>query len=1442
MEVPLPGIRQRSPQPLLPAQPSEPERGFFGETFDAVKNQMALGVYGQIKDLGERLYARGAGIDATFDGLDNIPRGYEKYAREYAYARNAEEADVITRNIDENNAARNRLSEYDLSTNLLSGFVAGLVDPVNLIPVPGLAGIGFVKAALRGGAAIGAINTGQEVLRHELDPTSSSAETAVNIGAGILLGGLFSGAIGHGLRNRQPVPLDGLEQDAVNSLAARFDEAASVGDSISPLSSFDMGGKGFKVVDGNTGKYDANGGYQFASFRSASETNAVGARVTIDEIPVGAKSADELLQEELSKPNAFEYDIDAPIGPTVYHGTRVSPDNVDSFVDGNGNLTLRPGENFGLSGVSFGVQRQVATDYATRIPGGDRSARNSAVFEVEADAVPGLKREAMGEAAIYTDGDVIIPAGKWRLTDAMTGEPLNVRIAEGAADDSIVIDSSAAIAEFPAKPWTRPSMEGVAPLAADAFRTPTEWVDFLMLKEANRNITAKLATETDAAFENRISQIALEEVKSERAPLAAAGGKIARSWLAVIPTGQLVSLLGQKHRAAYELFEGIGGDYQSMTVANQVLRATTPGGSVYMKSLMWQRHVAFVKDANEQAYINYLRGEAPEGRPQISASTQTLVSEVPLVGRTIRKNKMTFAQFREFTGRAANTDEDFTMNGISLTPKEMSFVRKAGDQIRKSLADFEEGSRAAELFDGQKSLKRETAWRNAALDRNLEYLIELEGKLNDAKAREAELGRRLTTSEKAEIFGKEMGKVAELAEKERLAGKPPYDPGLMPDGTPRAPPALSTRAKRYAERMVPFLKAQNQKHIDRLLELVDLEQTLNATPIKPAREKYYFPRFFDIQKITDNFDAFVNRIAESFGGDEAAFGRARDVANRIIGNGGEEFLPSDGIGSPKNTRGRQLDLTNEELADFIVWDSDAVMGIYARRMGPAIEMQGRYGSLDLEEQLDELRTTLISEGYKTDQIEKAVQLVEDSRDKTLNRFHGKDAMSWSNRAVRAIKNLERLQLMGSGLYSQTTDVTKALAQIGYRPVFAALSTAWDGQFKSLVRGANAQHFGEALELAMSSSMSRMIENDSALMVTKQTAFERGLAASQPWLFRANLMNPFTVVWKQTVGMIGNHRLIEDSLSIAKAFNEGRTAETLTKAEMQTAARLSSFGINPRMARVIAEMPWEKTTDSGLILPNIDAWSGKLGSEAADVFRAASQGQIRSAVVTPGPNQRHPIMDGVVRFDGERQEMPFLSLPFSLLSFSVSSSAKFNHAAATGRDRSVTISLAAMLMGGYISTWLRAGDRWERMDWKERFVSAFESSGIMGWMGDVLKRAEMLTGYGMRSAAGIEPYGEDLISQKVGAIGGPSAGVIAGVLEAFTNTNPNINEYQRAGMIRRAIPLASLMEFDFFMKDFNKMMVDAGLIEEFVEPEPDIDEEEPAVEAASPLSLEPEMNN
>lgn len=116
----------------------------------------------------------------------------------------------------------------------------------------------------------------------------------------------------------------------------------------------------------------------------------------------------------------FSYNPDAPIGAKVYHGTR---EGLETFVDAEGNLVLRPSENFGGQqiGVSFGVERNLAADYATRA-GDGRNVRGATVFEIDTSALPKLEREAMGEAFIPTDGDIVIPAGRWQATDAITKE------------------------------------------------------------------------------------------------------------------------------------------------------------------------------------------------------------------------------------------------------------------------------------------------------------------------------------------------------------------------------------------------------------------------------------------------------------------------------------------------------------------------------------------------------------------------------------------------------------------------------------------------------------------------------------------------------------------------------------------------------------------------------------------------------------------------------------------------------------------------------------------------------------------------------------------------------------------------------------------------------------------------------------------------------------
>ena len=68
-------------------------------------------------------------------------------------------------------------------------------------------------------------------------------------------------------------------------------------------------------------------------------------------------------------------------------------------------------------------------------------------------------------------------------------------------------------------------------------------------------------------------------------------------------------------------------------------------------------------------------------------------------------------------------------------------------------------------------------------------------------------------------------------------------------------------------------------------------------------------------------------------------------------------------------------------------------------------------------------------------------------------------------------------------------------------LFKALHTAMRGEVRDLATGRYAKQAGEALELVNARWMASLIENDSALTVTQQTALERGLAAAQSPFFR-----------------------------------------------------------------------------------------------------------------------------------------------------------------------------------------------------------------------------------------------------------------------------------------------------------------------------------------------------
>ena len=71
--------------------------------------------------------------------------------------------------------------------------------------------------------------------------------------------------------------------------------------------------------------------------------------------------------------------------------------------------------------------------------------------------------------------------------------------------------------QFLDKAWTKPKVEGVFPIAENAFKTPQEWADFVLQHEAEHIKTPEVEGQTKAQYENQTNKAALETLAEKKA-------------------------------------------------------------------------------------------------------------------------------------------------------------------------------------------------------------------------------------------------------------------------------------------------------------------------------------------------------------------------------------------------------------------------------------------------------------------------------------------------------------------------------------------------------------------------------------------------------------------------------------------------------------------------------------------------------------------------------------------------------------------------------------------------------------------------------------------------------------------------------------------------------------------------------------------------------------
>jgi hypothetical protein len=87
-------------------------------------------------------------------------------------------------------------------------------------------------------------------------------------------------------------------------------------------------------------------------------------------------------------------------------------------------------------------------------------------------------------------------------------------------DGKIIIDTPTLYEQYGEKPWTKPKVEGVYPIAENAFPTFQDYVDFIVAHEAEHTVTPQTEGQTKAQYENQTNQTALKQLAEKKASAA----------------------------------------------------------------------------------------------------------------------------------------------------------------------------------------------------------------------------------------------------------------------------------------------------------------------------------------------------------------------------------------------------------------------------------------------------------------------------------------------------------------------------------------------------------------------------------------------------------------------------------------------------------------------------------------------------------------------------------------------------------------------------------------------------------------------------------------------------------------------------------------------------------------------------------------------------------
>lgn len=541
--------------------------------------------------------------------------------------------------------------------------------------------------------------------------------------------------------------------------------------------------------------------------------------------------------------------------------------------------------------------------------------------------------------------------------------------------------------------------------------------------------------------------------------------------------------------------------------------------------------------------------------------------------------------------------------------------------------------------------------------------------------------------------------------------------------------------------------------------------------------------------------------------------RATEVKDKILATNARIPLNDIIQGARGPELARVLDIDSNLLEPFLENDVEKVLRSYLRTMAPDIEMQRKFGSVNGSPVFDQMLTEYnekvaalgekaAADKWEPKKLAEATKKLEadykeNKRDleAVISRLRGTwglpdnpDGMAY--RMGRVVLNLNVLRLMGGTLIASIPDAARPIQRYGltrtFRDGFVPLVT----NLKQIKMSARELRLaGGALDAIMhtrSQSLHDVMDD-----FGRHSKFERGLDYATNNMGAVALFDYWTVAMKQFSSSIIIGKL-SDSLDIVHGGAKATKKEIAEAQEFLASKGLA--GDLGRRAHAQLVSPEGGTRVNNVLMPNTESW---VDADATRAFRGALVSETNHTIITPGV-ERPLWMDSSMGW----------KLIAQFKSFGMSSTHKVLLSGMQQRDMAfMNGSIAALALGAlsyYIASASAGGEQYEKMlkAGPGKFADeAINRSGILGIFSDAQRFAERIPA--------TQPYvsfsgdrtsrrgGDDIVSTALG----PSFGLLT--LGAKAASGIDDPSKATAHAFRQMLPWQNLIFFRWALDNIEK---------------------------------------